>query len=91
MRDGSQPRRATAWYLPNLPDDDRVGKADTRPLWTRRRRYQVEEENHAKDDRPERDEERRPIRMTRSERAAVVLGLLIQVVALVGELSDLFR
>lgn len=80
-----------AWRLLHLPGDDRAGKADTRPLWTRRRRYQVGEEKHAQDDEPERDEERRPNRMIRSERAAVILNLLTQVAALIGEISDLFR
>lgn len=49
------------------------------------------DKNDAKDDGPERDEERRPNRMIRSERAAVVLSILIQVAALIGQISDLFR
>ncbi|MFC3893095.1 hypothetical protein ACFOWZ_16595 [Lentzea rhizosphaerae] len=49
------------------------------------------DKEHAKDDDPERDEERRPSRRCNSERAAVFLGLLVQVVTLIGEISDLFR
>lgn len=51
----------------------------------------MEEEDHAKDDRPERDEERRPNRMTRSEWAAIILNLAVQVAALTTQISDLFR
>lgn len=48
-------------------------------------------DDHATDDDPERVEERRPIRRSISDRAAVILGLLTQVVALIGQISDLFR
>lgn len=49
------------------------------------------DEKGAKDDGPERDEERQPNRRGFSEWAAVCLGLLIQVAALAGEISDWIR
>ncbi|MFD9701541.1 hypothetical protein [Lentzea sp. NPDC059081] len=51
----------------------------------------MEEENDARDDGPEREEQRRPNRSSNSERTAVVLTVLVQVVTLIGQISDLFR
>jgi hypothetical protein len=51
----------------------------------------VKEEEHAQDKEPERGEERQPARSSRSERAAVILTALVQVVALIGEIIDLLR
>ncbi len=51
----------------------------------------MKKEEHAQDKEPERDEERQPTRSSRSERAAVILTVLVQVAALIGQISDLFR
>jgi hypothetical protein len=44
----------------------------------------------APDKEPERDEERRPKWSWNSDRAVILLGTLTQVVALIGQISDLF-
>jgi hypothetical protein len=54
-------------------------------------RCEWEGNDQAEDDDPEHGEERRPGQGYRSDQAVVLLGVLVQVVALIGEISDLIR
>ncbi|GAB2967132.1 hypothetical protein [Saccharothrix stipae] len=51
----------------------------------------MEGNDQAEDDDPEHGEERRSGQRYRSDQAIVLLGVLVQVVALIAEISDLIR